>query len=347
VAVSFISKVETSLTGSVNDLTGLTYPTGAAAGDVLLGIWGSDATQTATLDAAMTSLAALADGSAKAIAFTKKSTGAESGSVSMNSAPTANRQAAAFARYRGSRRVNASNVQAASESGTDTTHTSPTITPTEDGVGIVLLYVERVTSTTLPIQEPQGTGFTLRASFSTGGTGGVAVAIADKLTGNLSGVQITPGDWTGTTAAGAVEMYAVELLPNVQGVLAASFGVTAAEVGTRQVLGTLAASTGVVAAMTGTRTVLGHLAAVTGISAALTGTRKVFGTLAASSGVVAALTGKRTVKGTAAASFGVTSAMSGDVSGPSVGIPGNLHGQDAALPGAVVEETFDIGGTIR
>lgn len=346
-AVSFISKVETSLTGSVNDLTGLTYPASGAAGDVLLGIWGSDGAQTATLDAAMTILAQLADGTAKAIAFTKKATGSESGSVSMNSAPTANRQAAALARYRGSRRVNASNVQAAAESGTDTTHTSPNITPTEDGSGIVLLYVERVTSTTLPIQEPQGTGFTLRASFSTGGTGGVAVAIADKLSGNLASVQITPGDWTGTTAAGNVEMYAVELLPNVQGVLTASFGATAAMTGTRTVLGTLAAATGVTAALTGTRKVLGTLAASMGVTAALVGKRTVKGVLAATAGVIAALVGKRTVKGTAVASFGVTAAMTGEATGPVAGLPGTVHGPDATLNGAIVEETFDIGGTIR
>lgn len=345
-AVTFVSKTETSLTGSVNDLTGLTYPGSGQAGDVLLGIWGSDATQTATLDAALANYIALADGAARAIGFGKKATGSETGSVSMNSAPTANRQAALFGRWRGARAINPTNIQSAAEAGTGVTaHASPNITPTEDGSGIVLLYVERVTSTVLPITPPAP--FTLRSSFSTGGTGGVGVAMADLLTGNLAGVPVTVGNWTGTTAASAVEMYAFELLPNVQGVLAASFGVTAAEVGTRQVLGTLAASTGVTAAMTGKRTVLGTLAAQAGVVAALTGKRTVKGVLAAVAGVVAALVGKRTVKGTAAASFGVTAAMTGERSGPALGIPGTVHGPDAVLPGSITEETFDIGGTIR
>lgn len=345
-AVTFVSKTETSLTTSVNALTGLSYPASGQAGDVLLGIWGSDATQTATLDAALTNFIALADGAARAIAFGKKATGSESGSVSMSSDPTANRQAAVFGRWRGARAVNLTNIQSAAEPGTTVTaHASPNITPTEDGSGIVLLYVERVSLTALPITPPAP--FTLRTSFSTGGTGGVGVAIADLLTGNLAGVPITVGNWTGTTGASAVEMYALELLPNVQGVMAASFGVTAAEVGTRQVLGTLAASTGVVAAMTGKRTVKGVLAAQTGVVATLTGKRTVKGVLAAAAGVVAALVGKRTVKGTAATSFGVTAAMTGDSSGAAVGIPGTVHGPDAALPGAVTEETFNLGGTIR
>ena len=162
-AVTFVSKTESSATGSVNDLP-IAYPGSGQAGDVLLGIWGSDSTQTATLDAAVSNYIALADSAARAIAFGKKATGSESGSLTMNSAPTANRQAAGFGRWRGARAINPTNIQSAAESGSDTTHASPNITPTEDGSAIVLLYIERTTTSVLPITQPAG--FALRTSFA-------------------------------------------------------------------------------------------------------------------------------------------------------------------------------------
>lgn len=208
---SFVSKDETSLTTSINVLTGCTVPASGLAGDLLVGIWGSDSTQTATLDAAYTAENSGADGACRAVAFSKIATGLESGDISLNSAPTANRQAAAVARYRGYTAINHLTVAAAVESGTDNTHASPNITVSRDGAGIVLLYAERVTNSALPITPPAG--FQPRASFATGGNGGVGVAIADKLDGNEEDDLVMPGDWLGTIAASAVRMVILELLP--------------------------------------------------------------------------------------------------------------------------------------
>lgn len=219
-AGTYVDSAKTSQTGSVNALTGATVPAGVARDLVLVG-WASDATQTATLDSNYTSESAGADGACRAIVGSRRTPGNGGGvDISLSSAPTANRQAAIVARYRGFT-VNHANVVTSDESGTDTTHTAPTITTTHTDSGVVTFYAERVTSTVLPISPPAGAGYTARQSFSTGGTGGVGVGLADKLSGNPKGTPVSPGDWTGTTAAGAVRIVTVELLPLLEATMSA------------------------------------------------------------------------------------------------------------------------------
>jgi len=207
---TFVDADASSTTTSVNTLPGVTWPT-HLSGDIALVGWASDDTQTPTLDGTLTSEASVADGTLRAILGSKVTTGSESGDVSLVSAGTANRQAGAIALYRGYTSV--AQVTQQNETGSaTTTHTGPSITPTNSGSAIVLVYLERVTSSATPISPPAG--FTSRAVFATGGTGGTAVCIADKLTGNTAGTPIATGDWTSTTASANVMVYAVELLPS-------------------------------------------------------------------------------------------------------------------------------------
>lgn len=209
---SFVAADASALTTSVTTLTGVTWPA-HNADDVAIVGWASDNTQTRTEPpSGFTSEFTNADGSLRAIVASLDSTGSESGDVSLVCGG-ANRQAGVIALYRGYN-PSITNVTSQNEtSGTGvTSHNSPSITPTDSGSAIVLIYMDRVTSSVLPTAPA---GYSVRGSFATGGSGGVTVVIADKLTGLTAGVPESPAAWTGATSGTAAYVIALELVPSV------------------------------------------------------------------------------------------------------------------------------------
>lgn len=214
---SFVAADASALTTSVTTLTGVTWPS-HAADDVALVAWASDNTQTRTEPpTGFTSEFTNADGSLRAIVASLGSTGSESGDVSLVCG-AANRQAGVIAVYRGYN-PNITNITSQNEtSGTAvTSHSSPSITPTDSASAVVLIYMDRVTSSVLPTAPA---GYTVRGSFATGGSGGVTVVVADKLSGLTAGVPESPAAWTGGTASTAAYVIALELTPVITGTAA-------------------------------------------------------------------------------------------------------------------------------
>lgn len=208
---SFVAADASALTTSVTTLTGVTWPSHNADDLAIVG-WASDNTQTRTEPpTGFTSEFTNADGSLRAIVASLGSTGSESGDVSLVCGG-ANRQSGAIALYRGYS-ASITNITSQNEtSGTAvTSHNSPSITPTDNGSAIVLIYMDRVSSSVVPSAPA---GYTVRASFATGGSGGTTVVIADKLTGLTAGVAENPAAWTGATASLNAYVIAVELVPS-------------------------------------------------------------------------------------------------------------------------------------
>lgn len=208
---SFVAADASALTTSVTTLTGVTWPA-HVADDVAIVAWASDNTQTRTEPpTGFTSEFTNADGSLRAIVASLDSTGSESGDVSLVCGG-ANRQAGVVALYRGYSAAITNITSQAETSGTGvTSHSSPSITPTDSGSAIVLIYMDRVTSSVAPSAPA---GYAVRGSFATGGSGGVTVVVADKLTGLTAGVPESPAAWTAATAGTAAYVIALELVPN-------------------------------------------------------------------------------------------------------------------------------------
>lgn len=208
---SFVAADASALTTSITTLTGVTWPAHTAHDVALVG-WASDNTQTRTEPpTGFTSRFTNADGSLRAIVASLDSTGSESGDVSLVCGG-ANRQAGAIALYRGYS-ATITNITSLAEplASAVTSHNSPSITPTDSGSGIVLIYTDRVTSSVVPTAPA---GYTVRASFATGGSGGTTVVIADKLSGLTAGVAENPAAWTGATASLTAYVIALELVPS-------------------------------------------------------------------------------------------------------------------------------------
>ena len=214
---SFVAADASALTTSVTTLTGVTWPAHSNHDVAIVG-WASDNTQTRTEPPpGFTSEFTNADGSLRAVVSSLDSTGSESGDVSLVCGG-ANRQAAVLALYRGYN-PNITNITSLAEaSGTAvTSHSSPSITPTDSGSAIVLIYTDRVTTSVIPTAPA---GYTVRGSFATSGSGGVTVVVADKLTGLTAGVPESPAAWTGATTSTTAYVIAMELTPLITGTVA-------------------------------------------------------------------------------------------------------------------------------
>lgn len=240
---SFVAADASSLTTSVTTLTGVTWPAHSAS-DVAIVAWASDNTQTRTEPpTGFTSLFTNADGSLRAIIGGKNSTGSESGDVSLVCGG-ANRQTGILALYRGYNPTVTNITSLAETSGSNvSSHSSPSITPSDSASAIVLIYMDRVSSAVVPSAPA---GYAVRSSFTTGGTGGTTVVVADKLSGLTAGVAESPAAWTGATLSTTAYVIALELTPAITGTAAvtqaANTSIASGSVSSSGITGTAAVS---------------------------------------------------------------------------------------------------------
>lgn len=211
---SFVAADLSALTASVNSLTDVVWPS-HAAGTIALTGHASLNTETATLDAAFTSILNTIDTNLRGL-FGKRTaasmTGSESGAISMASNPTANRQVGSvivLAGYSDVQQV----VSLGEPSGTAvTTHACPTITPQVAGSGFVMWYMDRVGTGTTTMTPPAG--FTKAGEFGTSGSGGTYQCVSYDLSGTHGLTAFTPANWSGAVASTSALVVIAELAPS-------------------------------------------------------------------------------------------------------------------------------------
>jgi len=339
---TFVAADASSTTTSVTTLTGVTWPA-HNADDVAVVGWASDNTQTRTEPpSGFTSEFTNADGALRAIVASLDSTGSESGDVSLVCGG-ANRQTGVLALYRGYSPT-ITNVTSLAEGGTAvTSHSSPSITPTDSGSAIVLVYMDRVSSSVVPTGTPAG--YTVRASFATGGSGGTTVVVADKLSGLTAGTPESPAAWTGATSSAAAYVIALELVPS---------STTHSATGDRSITATLAGAASAEKSASGDRSstatlsgaaslamsAVGTLAAVAALTGAATGIKPVLGDLVAT----VLTTGAASVAKTSSGNLSATATLTGaaDVIG-GLSASGDLT-VTAGLTGAALLARTAAGG---
>jgi len=280
---TFVAADASSTTTSVTTLTGVTWPA-HNADDVAVVGWASDNTQTRTEPpSGFTSEFTNADGSLRAIVASLDSTGSESGDVSLICGG-ANRQAGVIALYRGYN-PSITNVTSQNEtSGTGvTSHSSPSITPTDSGSAIVLIYMDRVSTSVVPSAPA---GYAVRGSFATSGSGGTTVVIADKLTGLTAGVPESPAAWTSATSGTAAYVVALELVPSftthsADGNRSATASIDGAASIEKPASGDRSATATLSGAASLAMSAVGTLAAVAALTGAATGIKPALGDLVA------------------------------------------------------------------
>lgn len=208
-AVTFVGA---DLSSSVNviAITGLNWPA-HAAGDVALFGGGTVDTATPVLDANFTQLRQDIDQNLKGtLAWRSPAsmTGSESGAISFTvGAAETNRMVAGVAVFRGCSGLGTPTYLAEGATAVST-HSSPTVTLASANDGILLIYVERQSTSASTITPP--TGYTDAGQFGTGGSGGTVMCLAYKLTGNSSGVN-SPSTWSSTNTASNCQVYAIPM----------------------------------------------------------------------------------------------------------------------------------------
>jgi hypothetical protein len=209
VAVTFVA-ADLSNSGNVTAIAGLNWPA-HVAGDVALFGAGMLNTATQTLDALITQLREDVDQNLKGVLGVRlpgAMTGSESGSVDMTVlAGDTNRMVAGIALFRGCSGIGTPTYLA--EGGTAvSTHSSPSVSLASANDGILLIYVERQSTSASTITPP--VGYIDAGQFGTGGSGGTVMCLAYKVTGNSSGTN-NPSTWSSTNAASNCEVYAIPL----------------------------------------------------------------------------------------------------------------------------------------
>lgn len=330
-----------SVTTSVNALLGVSHGN-AVTGDIEILAEASDSTQTLTIDALFTQLASLTDGGLRAYVGSNISDGTESGDVSISSGATANRQAAVLATYRGYNSSITNVTSLAETSGSNvTSHSSPSITPTNNNSGIVLIYTDRVTTSVLPTAPA---GYTVRASFATSGSGGTTVVVADKLSGLTSGTPESPAAWTGATTSTTAYVIALELVPasssqTATGDQAATATVSGAATGSKSVSGDASVSSALSGVASLAKSAVGTLAAVAALTGAATGVKPVLGDLAAA--VLA--TGAASVAKTSSGNVTTTAAITGSATTAAIQTATGDRNVTADLSGAALTDHQSTG----
>lgn len=218
---SFVAVDFSALTSSVNSLTDVVWPS-HAAGTIALTGHASLNTETATLDAAFTTILNTTDTNLRGL-FGKRTaasmTGSESGAIAMASNPTANRQVGSVLVLSGY-----SDVQQVVSLGEPSTtpvssHACPTITPQVAGSGFVMWYMDRVGTGTTTMTPPAG--FTKAGEFGTSGSGGTYQCVSYDLSGTHGLTPFTPANWSGAVASTSALVVIAELIPSVLTVNAA------------------------------------------------------------------------------------------------------------------------------
>jgi len=309
---TFVAADASAVTTSVTTLTGVTWPAHTIHDVAIVG-WASDNTQTRTEPpTGFTSEFTNADGSLRAIVASLDTTGSESGDVSLVCGG-ANRQAGVLALYRGYD-PNITNVTSQPEtSGTNvTSHNSPSITPANGNSAIVLIYMDRVTTSVIPTAPA---GYQVRGSFATSGSGGVTVVVADKLGGLTGGVPESPAAWTGATTSTTAYVIAMELVPlpaslAAAGDLTATATLTGAATAAKSINGDRTATATLAGAASLAISAVGSLAAAATLTGAATGTKPGLGDLAAT----ALLTGAATVAKPASGNMSAIADLTGSAS---------------------------------
>jgi len=307
---TFVAADASSTTTSVTTLTGVTWPA-HNADDVAVVGWASDNTQTRTEPpSGFVSEFTNADGSLRAIVASLDSTGSESGDVSLVCGG-ANRQAGVIALYRGYN-PSITNVTSQNEtSGTGvTSHSSPSITPTDSGSAIVLIYMDRVSTSVVPSAPA---GYAVRGSFATGGSGGTTVVIADKLTGLTAGVPESPAAWTSATSGTAAYVVALELVPSftthsATGDVSASASLAGAASTEKPASGDRSSTATLAGAASLAMSAVGTLAAIAALTGAATGIKPVLGDLVAT----VVTTGAASVAKFGSGNLSATATLAGD-----------------------------------
>lgn len=208
-AVTFVG-ADLSNSANVIAVTGLNWPA-HAAGDVALFGGGTVDTATPVLDALLTQLRQDIDQNLKGtLAWRSPAsmTGSESGAISFTvGAAETNRMVAGVAIFRGCSGIGTPTYLA--EGGTAvSTHSSPSVSLASANDGILLIYVERQSTSASTITPP--TGYIDAGQFGTGGSGGTVMCLAYKVTGNSAGTN-NPSTWSSTNTASNCEVYAIPL----------------------------------------------------------------------------------------------------------------------------------------
>lgn len=319
---SFVAVDFSALTASVNSLTDVVWPS-HAAGTIALTGHASLNTETATLDAAFTSILNTIDTNLRGL-FGKRTaasmTGSESGAIAMASNPTANRQVGSVIVLSGYSDVQQV-VSLGEPSATPvTTHACPTITPQVAGSGFVMWYMDRVSTGTTTMTPP--TGFTKAGEFGTSGSGGTFQCVAYDLSGTHGLTAFTPANWTGAVASTSALVVIAEIL-------ASTLSVTLA----------LALETDAALALAATKLLTGGLAnEIDAVFAAAVSKLFTAGRAAETDTALAVTTSK-------AATFGRSSETDSALAGATVKTAalGQAGETDTALPATVVRATTPLG----
>lgn len=226
-AVTFVG-ADLSNSGNVTAITGLNWP-GHAAGDLALFGGGMLNTATQTLDALITQLREDVDQNLKGVLGVRlpgAMTGSESGAIDMTVlAGDTNRMVAGIAVFRGCSGIGTPTYLA--EGGTAvSTHSSPAVTLASANDGILLIYIERQSTSASTITPPSG--YIDAGQFGTGGSGGTVMCLAYKVAGNSSGSN-SPGTWSSTNTASNCEVYAIPLTAAATATTLSPGGIASAE----------------------------------------------------------------------------------------------------------------------
>ncbi len=192
--------------GNVTTLTGVTWPT-TQSSDLALLSWIFANTVTHTDPAGLTLVSTADTSSGRSRIYKRVCDGTESGDVSLVNG-TINRQTAALVVYRGYSDVAA--FASRVESVTGTSHACPALT-FPDGCSLAVVAAERLTSGTTNGTAPSG--YTKRAEFGTGLTGGTYTQIADDGLATAQTSPVTPPDFTGFVSGGNAVTWTIALQP--------------------------------------------------------------------------------------------------------------------------------------
>src|SRR6266508_480430 len=195
---------------NIATLTGVTWPT-HQSGDLAILAWTFADTITNTTPAGFTLVGTLDDPSCRSYVYKRVCDGTESGDVSLVNSGI-NRQTAVLVVLRGYSGVDASASRA--ETVTGTSHACPALTFT-NGSTLVVVAAERLTTGTTTATAPSG--YTKRAEFGTGGTGGTYTQIADDGLATSQTSPVTPPDFTGFVSGGTAVTWTIALTPSLIG----------------------------------------------------------------------------------------------------------------------------------